>query len=178
MAKQSGGAFGVVSMVVAFVVIGLFLYWLSIVSEPTATAVAEEGSGTTSPVVSLGDFAMNPMAHMEAPVELDGIEVQEIVGAHAFYFALPGGSPYLVRLPAPVGAQGIQVVPGDRVRVTGRVEMMTDNVLQAWDSLGVFADSAQRMTAASLASFLQADVVQVTEAAGAAVLPPTTPGQE
>ncbi|MEX1258734.1 MAG: hypothetical protein WEG36_14055 [Gemmatimonadota bacterium] len=174
MAKQSGGVFGTVSMIVAFVVMGLFLYWLSIVSEPSEVAVAEEGEAMPSPAVSLGQFAMNPMAYMNTPADLDGVEVQEIIGAQAFFFALPDGSPYLVRLPAPTGTPGIQVAPGDRTRVTGQVVVMTDSVLQAWDAEGVFTNPAHRMAVGSVPSFLAAQTIQVTQPAGAAPAPAGT----
>jgi len=173
MAKQSGGAFGAVSMIVAFIVMGLFLYWLSIVSEPTEVAVADEGAAT-SPMVTVGEFAMNPMAYMNTPVELEGIEVREVIGTQAFFFALPDGSPYLVKLPAPMGAPPVQVAPGDRTRVSGLVAMISEGVLQEWDSTGVFTDPAHRTMVGSVASFLAAQSVEVTQPAGAAPAPSGT----
>jgi hypothetical protein len=170
MAKQSGGAFGAVSMIVAFVVMGLFIYWLSVVSEPTTPAVAVE-EVAASPAVPLGQFAANPTAYINTPVDLEGVQVQEVLGGQAFFFALPDGTPYLVKVPAATGMPGVQVSAGDQMRVTGMVAMMSDEVLQAWDSAGVFSAPAQRTMVGSVPSFLAAQSVQVTQPAGATPAP-------
>jgi hypothetical protein len=59
--------------------------------------------------------------------------------------------------------------------------MMSEAILQRWDSTGVFTDPAQRVTVGSLSSFLAAEMIQVTESAGAATPQggaPAAPGQE
>ncbi len=159
MARGSSGGFGTVSMIAAFLAIGGFLYWLSLASEPTEFAVADEGE--RAQLLSLNAFQMNPAGYEEQFLELDGVTVAEPLGNQAFVMQLPNGEPYLVRIPGALVQQGLQVVAGDRARMTGRVERMDDAVLQRWDSEGVFADPEQRAIAGGMTTYFSVESMQV-----------------
>ncbi|MEX0856285.1 MAG: hypothetical protein WD056_01830 [Gemmatimonadota bacterium] len=167
MAKPSSGALNTLAMVAAFLVIGGFLYWLAVASEPTQLAVAEEGEQPQP--ISMVAFGGNPVGYAGMLVELEAVTVQETLGTEAFLFGLTDGAPYLVRISdAPGTASVPQVVPGDVVLITGRVEMMADSVLAAWDAEGVFTDPAYRTTVESFQSFIEAGTLQLQEPVGAA----------
>jgi len=179
-AKQKGG-FSTVAMILAFVGIGVFMYWLSIASEPTEFAVAEEGPQTQ--VVSLTQFAQNPSAFGDDEIELEGVEVQEVIGSHLFFFEVPGLGSYLVRLNPALVQGGLLVLPGDRGRLVGTVHMMNEDVLDGWQAEGVFVPGApgasQRQVAGSVVTYFLADDVELTGTADTgAEAPPAAPGTE
>jgi translation initiation factor IF-1 len=163
MARSTGGGFGTIAMIAAFLAVGGFLYWLSLASEPSEFAVADEGEAVLA--LSLTAFGMDPAGYEETLVELEGVEVAEILGLHAFFFELPSGEPYLARLPDALVNQGLQVLPGDVGRVTGRVEMMTDSILDAWEAMAIFAEEEHREAASAVTSYLSVESMQVEEPA-------------
>lgn len=165
MADVGRNRFSSVLMVAAFVVMGGFLYWLSQVTEPTQIAVAEEEEEAVE-ALTIAEFAQNPAGHSNEAVELPGVEVDELMGSHAFFFELADGEPYLVRLHPNLIQDGVQVLPGDRGRIAGTVQMMTDSVLEVWDAEQIFTED-QRARAATVESFIYADEVEITgQAAG------------
>jgi len=159
MARGNSGVFGTISMIVAFLAIGGFLYWLSLASEPTEFAVADEGE--QAQVLSLNAFQMNPAGYEEVLLELDGVVVSETLGSHAFVTELPNGELYLVRLPGALVQQGLVVLAGDRGRVTGRVETMNEDVLARWDSEGIFLDPEHRSVAGAMLTYFSVESMQL-----------------
>lgn len=164
MAKGNSGVLGTVSMIVAFVVMAGFMYWLSVASEPTEFAVAEE-AGEQPQSVSMVAFSSNPAGYEGILVEMDGIQVQEILGTRAFLFALQDGSPYLVRTPVTAAAPE----PGASVHMVGRVAPLDATLLATWAQEGLLADSASRATVESFTSYFEADEVHVMAGADAPV---------
>jgi translation initiation factor IF-1 len=159
MAKGTSGVFGTISMIVAFLAIGGFMYWLSLASEPTEFAVADEGE--QAQVLSLAAFQMNPAGFEEVLLELDGVVVSETLGSQAFVTELPNGELYLVRIPGALVQQGLAVRAGDRGRITGRVQLMSEEVLARWDSEGVFVDPEHRAMAGMVPTFFNVESVQL-----------------
>jgi hypothetical protein len=177
--KKSG--FSTVTMILAFIGMGAFLYWLSIASEPTEFAVAEEGPQTR--IVTLTEFAQNPSAFGEDEIQLEGVEVQETLGSNLFFFEVPGLGSYLVRLDPALVQSGLLVLPGDRGRLVGTVHMMSDEVLDQWQAQGVFVPgepgAAQRQAAGAVVTYFLAESVEVTETAEPeAEAQPAAPGAE
>lgn len=159
MARGTSGVFGTISMIAAFLAIAGFMYWLSIASEPTEFAVADEGE--QAQVLSLPAFQMNPAGYEGVLLELDGVVVSETLGSQAFVTELPNGELYLVRIPGALVQQGLVVEAGDRGRITGRVEEMNDAVLTRWDGEGVFGDPEHRAVVGTMPSFFSVESMQL-----------------
>ena len=162
---QSKGRFNVVAMVLAFGVMGGFLYWLSITVTPTEVAVVEE---ETAQAVSLNAFARNPIMFEGDLVAVDGVEVQSVLGSQVFFATFPNDMSYPIRLDPSLGAVGGQLSPAAMGRVTGTVYALTDSVLDEWAAESVFADEAQREAAAASSTFLLARELDLAAAAAEA----------
>lgn len=170
MAQSSRGSLSTVIMIVAFLGIGGFMYWLYIASEPTEFAVAEEGEQTR--LVSLSEYAQNPAAHQDGRIELDGVEVQEPMGTHLFFFEVPGYGAYLARVDRELVEDGLILLPGDRGRVVGSVRSITEATIDGWEAEGLFAPgSGHRERAATMASYLHVEEVELTASAEMEVEP-------
>ncbi len=149
-------------MLLAFVLVGGFLYWLNITAEPTEVAIAEEveeRGSTASSILSLDDFLANPEGQVDATVEVTGARVASLLGTQAFWIG-PDDAPYLVKLSPELVEAGTEMVPGAMVSVIGTVYMMSDSVLTAWDALGAFGNQGDRIVAEFATSFLEASDVR------------------
>lgn len=161
---------GVILMIVAFVLIGGFLYWLNISAEPTSVAIDESPDTTqedaTIPTVALGTFSQDPTRYEGERVRLRDIDVASTLGSQAFWFQLSNENPYLVKIDSALVVMGTSVASGDVVRrLEGRVHAMSDSVLDAWEAEGAFTDETNRLEAEYATSFIQASVVDVEAAA-------------
>lgn len=154
MAQATKGRLNTLAMIVAFLAIGGFLWWLSMVSEPTEIVAVEESE--VAQAVSLAAFARSPALYENVLIQVNGVEVQSLMGDQAFLLMLPDSTSYPVRLEASVVSAGVQLAPGTRGDVTGTVHMMTDSVLDAWVADSVLADEAEREMASEFGSFLLA----------------------
>lgn len=146
--------------IAAVVLIGAFLAWLALVSEPTGVAVREAPAEDeeTQFTVNAADFGMNPLAHAGEDVRLAAVTVVSRLGDQAFWVELPTQPhpvPYLIRLDTAV-ARLFAVQSGQSYNVTGRVYPMSDSVLTAWQEQGVLTDDMQRMEAEFASTFLEA----------------------
>jgi len=165
---KKSGAFNLPLMILSFVAIVGFLYWLSIASEPTELAVAEEngeaelGAYRGVSLVELGD---GPEAFLDERVRLPNVRVTEIMGTHLFWFDLPREEdevhPYLVRVDRTRVADDLQVLPEDVITLTGTVRAMSDSVVTAWEELGVFTDQGQRGRVEAESTFIDLDQVEI-----------------
>ena len=149
-------------MLVSFIIVGGFLYWLSVTAEPTEVAIVEEstdeGSGAST-ILSSADFLANPEGQIDAVVEVTGARVASSLGAQAFWIG-PDDRPYLVKLSPALVEAGMRVLVQSMVDITGTVFMMSDSVLTSWDSLGVFTNPGDRIVAEFATSFLEAQAVE------------------
>jgi hypothetical protein len=149
-------------MFVSFIIVGGFLYWLSVTAEPTEVAIVEEstdeGSGAST-ILSAADFLANPEGQIDAVVEVTGARVASRLGAQAFWIG-PDDRPYLVKMSPALVETGPQIRVQSVVDITGTVFMMSDSVLTSWDSLGVFTNPGDRIVAEFATSFLEARAVQ------------------
>lgn len=170
-AKKSG-TLGVPLMIVAFLAIAGFLYWLSISTEPSEFAMAEEdGSAQLEEATSVtpADFASEgPESFVDQRVRLPNVQVDSVGGLDVFWISLPVQDeedevmPYLVRVDREFVE--IAVVSNDVVTLTGTVRDMSDDVVEGWDGQGAFPDEGQREAAAAVETFLQADDIERHEA--------------
>ncbi|MEX2529737.1 MAG: hypothetical protein WD960_03105 [Gemmatimonadota bacterium] len=171
--SKKSGAFSLPLMIVAFLAIAGFLYWLSITSEPTEFAVAEETlDDQFGPALdlTLEQFGENVDGYVDSRIRISDVQVRNLVGADAFWFSFPQEdvNDYLVRVDRSRVASDFQILPDDRLTVSGTVHAMTDSVIDAWEQAGVFQDEGQRPAVLVLESFLQADSIGIHADAGGA----------
>ena len=168
-ASRRGAAnLGALLMVVTFLVIGGFLYWLSVQAEAerAADAVVEEGAsmdtGDTSgaTLVAGEDIQLDPSPYEGQTIRLEGLAVASPLGTQGFWLELPNGNPFLVSMSEGVKAEGIAVTPGQRANVVGTVHAMGDSVLEAWTSSGAVGEG-DRLAAEFATHYLEATSVRV-----------------
>lgn len=171
--RSSPGSYTWIWMLVAVLMVGAFMVWLSIASEPSEVAVVseEDGNGDDADdpdavTVSVGDFAANPDGHTGQRVRLREAQVQARLGEQAFWMELPGGVPYLVRMMPEVVERAVTVNQGDRVDITGQVHEMSDSVIADWEANGVLRTEGERMQAEFATTYLEAHRVRIPGTAG------------
>ena len=153
-------------MIVAFLIVGGFLYWLNVTAEPTEVAIVEEagdeGSGASA-ILDSQDFLASPETHEGQTIEVTGARVASRLGTQAFWIG-PDDRPYLVKMAPAVVEAGGSVMVEQLVILRGTVHSMSDSVLNAWDGLGVFGSPGDRIVAEFATSFLE--VEEITGQAG------------
>lgn len=146
-------------MLLAFVLVGGFLYWLNLTAEPTEVEIVEdtsdEGGMSASAILAVEDFLANPEGQIDAVVEVTGARVASRLGQQAFWIG-PDDAPYLVKMGPDLVADSTEVLVESTVNIVGTVFMMSDSVLTSWDSLGVFSNEGDRIVAEFATSFLEA----------------------
>lgn len=170
-AKKSG-ALNLPLMIVAFLAIGGFLYWLSVVSEPTDVAVAEEDPRAALAVavpVSPVQFAEDPGRYVGERVRIPNVRVSAIMGMELFWFNLANEeeTPYLVQMDREWIDSQVQILPDDVLTLTGTVHAMSDSVLEAMERAGAFTEEGQRGLVDAVETFIAADELELhSERAG------------
>jgi hypothetical protein len=158
-------------MIVAFVVIGVFLYWLS--AQAAAERAQEEieeapAEDTMSDVqtVAVGDLETDATPYEGQELRIERANVASTLGDQGFWLETPSGNPFLVSMGPEVQAAGVSVTSGSPVTVIGTVHAMTDSVLTAWVEDGTIAEN-DRIVAEFATHFLEATDVR-TSGGGAA----------
>jgi hypothetical protein len=173
MRSQRGAVeMGTVIMILAFVVIGGFIYWLSdqvaaerelqIVEDTTAQMV-DDAYGDAVPVRA-SDIMLDASPYAGQLVRLEPQTVLSLVGQQGFMLDFPTG-PFLVSYSDQQIADGFTVVPGNVVRVVGRIVAMTPEVAGGWQEAGRL-NEGERLVAEFAVHFLQAEDIEVSAPAG------------
>lgn len=163
---------GTILMVVAFAVIGGFMYWLNgeaaiekalkLVEE---VEVVEEENTTATDVVS--DALRLGGAEFEGQeIRLSSFIVASVLGSQGFWLDVPGGSPFLVSMSADVLAEGLSISGGIMATVIGTVNPMNDSTLSAWEATGTIGDN-DRLVAEFATHFIEATDIRVSVGGGA-----------
>jgi len=162
---------GMPLMILAFAVIGGFMYWLNgqaaaeralrIVED---TVEADEGvymgtAATIDPVNLQRDAA--PYEGQE--VRVVDLSVASMLGTQGFWLQLPNGNPFLVSKSAALMAESPAVTPGELATVIGRVMTINDSVLSSWSGAGTIGDG-DRLAAEFATHFIEATEVHVSPA--------------
>ena len=149
-------------MIVAFLMVGGFLYWLNVNAKSAEVAIVEEtpgeGSGASATTLSLQDFLANPEGQIDATVEVTGARIASRLGTQAFWIG-SDAAPYLVKMAPELAGAGIEILVESMVNIVGSVYMMSDSVLTAWDEQGVFSNEGDRIVAEFATSFLEATAI-------------------
>jgi hypothetical protein len=165
LARGAGGQLTWLWMLLALVMIGGFLAWLSVTAEPTSVAVAErsssDDSGGPTLRVSLAQLSNNPLAFQGQHVEVAEVAVASRVGDRLFWTQFPNNTPFLTKLNDALVGQGVTVRSGEVLTVTGRILPMSDSIMNAWKADGTLQTPDQQMEAEFATSFLEVDAVHV-----------------
>lgn len=163
--SRSGAAnLAIPLMVLAFLTIGLFLWWLSATAEGTSgqVEIAEADTADAGPAatqIELADLQMRPDSFIGERVRLQGAQVASRMGNQAFWIELPNQNPFLVRLGPTLVADSVEVQQEQTVAVVGDVHAMSDSVLTSWMEGGVISEG-QRLEAEFATHFIEASQVQ------------------
>jgi hypothetical protein len=171
-ASRRGAAnLGMPLMIVAFIVIGGFLYWLNLqaveeqAAEITDTPVEETEDLTGATVVAAADLQTDPTPYEGQTIRLDGLEVASGLGSQGFWLELPNRNPFLVSMSEAVMAEGVSVRPGQITQVVGTVYPMSDSVLNTWSTAGSIGEG-DRLAAEFATHYLEATTVRVSGGSG------------
>ena len=130
---------GMPLMVLAFIVIGGFMYWLSgQAAQERASRVVEEAPQEEDSGVSGGDgdvmlgemtaVGVDPDAFVGETIRGLGYEVASAFGTAGFWVNTPSGNPFLVAYSEELKATGVTVAQGDYVDVVGELLRMGDQL--------------------------------------------------
>lgn len=167
MAKSSAGRSSPASAIwplVAIVVVGVFIVWLAMTSEPSVIAAPEETSDTadangaeveTAPVVAAADFESNTANYVGQEIQLANVPVTSVMGSQIVWVELPSGAPFLVKMDSTLASAGPPAAQA-RVTVVGRVLQKTDSVLNAWQQNGALQNQGHRDQAEYGTTFIEA----------------------
>lgn len=143
--RRGAVALGTPLMILAFVVIGGFLYWLSLRSAAERALDVVENAPDTSDVaiaqpIEPDQLQTDPTPLQGELVRLNGMEVASRLGEQGFWVTLPNQNPFLVSLSPEVVAEGVSPAQGETVDMVGTIFPMTDSVMTAWTSAGTIAE--------------------------------------
>jgi hypothetical protein len=168
MAQSSAGRRSPASAIwplVAIVVIGVFLVWLAMTSEPSVIAAPEEASDTadasgaemeTAPVVAATEFGNNTATYVGQDIQLADVPVTSIMTSQILWVELPNSTPFLVKMDSALVSAGQAPAAQSRVTVVGRVLQKTDSVLDAWQASGALQNAGHRAQAEYGTVFIEA----------------------
>lgn len=169
--RRSAVDLGLPLMVVAFVVIGGFMYWLMGESrlqdelrlvEETAAATADD-FGTASTVSGI-DLQTDPAQFEGQNIRVTGLLVKSLLGSQGFWLGLPNQNPFLVSMSEQVMAEGLTLTLEQPASVIGILHTMSDSARTAWTAAGTIGEG-DALVAEFALHYLEAD--QIVVASGA-----------
>jgi hypothetical protein len=171
----AGRPMTLVWMVLALVVVGGFLTWLSIASEPTTVVVVEEdddddrngdlAAGLT--VVERDTLAVAMGQYVDQQVHVRAVPATGRLGPTIFWGELGDMArqrPVLIRMDEPMPG-GAEVQTGVEYTITGQVLQVTEELVNTWAEAGEFAGEGEQMQAAFADYYIQASGVRPTRGA-------------
>jgi len=150
-------------MVLAFAVIGGFMYWLNgqaarEIAERQAFAdsvrAAEEAERNRAPLIDPERIQLDASGYEGQEIRLRGVPVAGSLGTQGYWLEMPNGNPFLVSVPGTAVIEGGPVDSGDNVEVTGRILAINDSVLTAWSTAGSVGDG-DRLAAEFATHFME-----------------------
>lgn len=163
---------GMALMILAFAVIGGFMFWLSGQADAErALRLVEEAPVeepmTDSRTIDPAEMQMDATPFEGQEVRLEAINVASLLGTQGFWIEMPNGNPFLVSMSPAVMAAGTAAVPGRAATVTGTVHAMNDSTLTAWTTAATVAEN-DRIVAEFATHYIEATEVTVAAAPGGA----------
>ncbi|MDX1390205.1 MAG: hypothetical protein R3344_13520 [Acidobacteriota bacterium] len=148
VSRRGAADLGMPLMILAFVVIGGFMFWLNAqaAEERAARAVVEDeptedvtDSGT--PTVMPADIQMDASPYEGQEIRLGATNVASLLGTQGFWLEMPNGNPFLVSMSPELMAEGVSVAPGETALVEGTMLAMNDSTLTAWTDAGTIGEN-------------------------------------
>ena len=157
-------------MVMAFLVMGGFMYWLMGQASDQRelrlledSIAAETEEAITATTVAVVDLQADPTAFEEQTIRVAGLAIVSAFGEQGFWLGLPNRNPFLVSMSEEVMAEGLVLSQGLGATPTGVLHAMSDSARAAWVAAGTISEGDQ--LAAEFAShFLEATQVVVASA--------------
>ena len=167
MLKSRAGAakLGAPLMILSFLMVAGFMYWLAVTAEPTEIVVVEPDAVLEN-VVAFGVFSVGPSEYLGEVVSLEDIVVNSVLGNHSFWVNLADANrtAYLLHLSDSLVADTmVSISGGMTVTVTGTVSVMSDSVLDAWETAGAFGAEVDRSMAEFAENFLEITGLEMPE---------------
>ena len=163
---------GIPLMVMAFLVIGGFMYWLMgeasaqrelrLLEDSTEAVVDDFGTATT---VSAVDLQTDPTPFEEQNIRVAGLAILSIFGTQGFWLELPNRNPFLVSMSEEVMAEGLVLSQGLGATATGVLHAMNDSARAAWTAAGTISEG-DALAAEFATHFLEATLVVVASGSG------------
>lgn len=152
-------------MILSLAVVGGFLAWLGMASEPTTVAVVEEngespdgeGGEDGVPTVLKDTLAADKAAYAGQRIQVPEVEATSQLGPRIFWGELgdPANQvPILVRLDS-AAAEGFEMRSGAFYTLTGEVRRMSDSLATVWGEQGEFTGEGEQMQATFTDYFIQ-----------------------
>ncbi len=166
---------GMPLMILAFLVIGGFMWWLKgqaademaarVVEEVVEEAAVPEGGVELGEVTAVGTDAT---AFVGEVIRGVGYEVASVFGTAGFWVTTQNGNPFLVAYTEELRATGITVQQGDIVDVSGEFLVMEISYLDEWLAEGTIDENDKLTGEFGATHFVAATDVAVTGTADAA----------
>ena len=165
--RRGAADLGILLMVVAFIVIGLFMYYLNVqAAEERALAIVEESDTAdemeVATTVAATDLEVDAGPFEGRLIRVSGLNVASMLGTQGFWLELPNGQPFLISMSEEVKAEGVAVTMGERATVTGIVHAVNDSTLNAWTATGAIGDG-DRLAAEFAMHYLESTEVVVAD---------------
>ncbi len=165
---------GMPLMILAFLVIGGFMFWLNgqAAAEKQAQADAaaalaaadEERADATVETVAIGDIEVDPSPYVGTKLRSEGA-VASMLGTQGFWLATPSGNPFLISWSEELLAEGASVAMGDTIAVEGVVTEMQPLTLVEWSTAQTISET-DRIVAEFATHYIAADRVDVMRGEG------------
>ena len=169
--RRGAADLGMLLMVLAFIVIGAFMYYLNVrAAEEQALSIVEETDTAdemeVATTVAATDLEVDAAPYEGRLIRVSGLNVASMLGTQGFWLELPNGQPFLISMSEAVKAEGVAVTMGERATVTGIVHAVNDSALNAWSSAGTI-DDGSRLAAEFAMHYLESTEVVVADTTSA-----------
>jgi hypothetical protein len=161
-------------MVLALVIVGGFLTWLGIASEPTTVAVVENDGDANDDlangaltVVERDTLAANMSRFEGQQVQVRGVQSTGRLGPGIFWGELGDQErqvPILVRMDAEQ-AEAVQIQQGVDYTILGVVQRVDEALVNTWAEQGEFTGEGEQLQATFADYYIQATSVRPTRGA-------------
>ena len=165
---------GLPLMVMAFVVIGGFMYWLMgqvdeqrelrLLEDTTEVATDDFGTATT---VAATDLQTDPTPFEGQNIRIAGLAVETTFGTQGFWLRLPNRNPFLVSMSEQVLAEGLVLTQGVGATAIGVLHAMNDSATAAWLAAGTITEGDQ-LAAEFSSHYVEATQVVLASGSGGA----------
>ena len=168
VSRRGAADMGMLLMILAFAVIGGFMFWLNgqaaaerqaqLDAAAARAAAEEESAAATVETVAIGDIEVDPTPYVGTKLRSEGA-VASMLGTQGFWLATPSGNPFLVSWSAEA-FDGPTIAMGDTIAVEGVVTEMQELTLVEWSAAQTISD-VDRMVAEFATHYIAADRVDI-----------------